>query len=167
MLVTLKGIYNGEIRRFRHVPASFAGISSTIANGFDLDADTILIRYCDDDRDLCTLTPRTVSDALTFLELNDHVLRVYVTQKYPCPPPSLAPALSHAGIVCDGCESEPLLGARFKCRVCDNFDLCSLCYRSSDLEVVDHVCRHSFDEIDASSVKDDEEFPWVTVTGCD
>lgn len=33
----------------------------------------------------------------------------------------------HHGITCDGCNVSPIVGARFKCTLCSNFDLCSDC----------------------------------------
>lgn len=33
----------------------------------------------------------------------------------------------HFGISCDGCGASPLVGRRFKCLVCHNFDLCEAC----------------------------------------
>ena len=32
----------------------------------------------------------------------------------------------HPGVVCDGCE-QPIRGARFKCMVCPDYDLCQSC----------------------------------------
>lgn len=32
----------------------------------------------------------------------------------------------HPNVICDGCEG-PVVGARFKCTVCPNYDLCSTC----------------------------------------
>jgi hypothetical protein len=32
----------------------------------------------------------------------------------------------HPNVICDGCE-KPLVGHRFKCLVCDDYDLCSVC----------------------------------------
>ena len=190
MLITIKVVYEGEIRRFRHVPASFAGISCSIAHGFDLDPSRILIRYCDDDRDMCTLTPRTVGDALTFVDEEEFLLRIFVINKPP-PVPTLssfsslssrpnthphASAVYHVGVICDGCECDPLQGNRFKCRLCHNFDLCGLCFKSPDLEIRDHVARHEFIQIPAFEEfsdgdvehvalnNDDEfpdDFPWI------
>ncbi|XP_069029476.1 sequestosome-1 isoform X2 [Embiotoca jacksoni] len=37
------------------------------------------------------------------------------------PPPTL-----HPNVTCDGCEG-PVVGTRFKCSVCPNYDLCSAC----------------------------------------
>jgi len=33
----------------------------------------------------------------------------------------------HHGIVCDGCQATPIVGTRFKCTVCNDFDLCEQC----------------------------------------
>lgn len=42
------------------------------------------------------------------------------------PPPHQAPPLPHPGVTCDGCEG-PVVGTRFKCSVCPDYDLCSTC----------------------------------------
>lgn len=34
----------------------------------------------------------------------------------------------HPGITCDGCDSRPITGPRFKCKMCTNFDYCQLCF---------------------------------------
>jgi hypothetical protein len=36
-------------------------------------------------------------------------------------------ATVHTNIICDGCHISPIVGARFKCSVCPNFDLCEKC----------------------------------------
>ena len=33
----------------------------------------------------------------------------------------------HEGVLCDEC-SDPVVGARWKCDVCPNYDLCEACY---------------------------------------
>jgi len=40
----------------------------------------------------------------------------------------------HEGIVCDGCEMSPIVGIRFKCHECPDFDLCASCEASPDLD---------------------------------
>ena len=34
----------------------------------------------------------------------------------------------HANIICDGCQMQPIVGARWKCSTCADFDFCSLCH---------------------------------------
>ncbi|XP_072174847.1 E3 ubiquitin-protein ligase MIB2-like [Diadema setosum] len=40
-----------------------------------------------------------------------------------------APAgVKHQNIICNGCKQEGIMGIRWKCIDCENFDLCSICY---------------------------------------
>ena len=33
----------------------------------------------------------------------------------------------HDGVICDGCKQNPLIGTRYKCSVCTDFDYCEIC----------------------------------------
>jgi len=48
-------------------------------------------------------------------------------QLLPSPPVPSAPAI-HGHVVCDGCGAHPIVGPRFKCKTCPDFDLCGECY---------------------------------------
>ena len=39
----------------------------------------------------------------------------------------IANKIVHFGVKCDGCGSFPIIGCRFKCAVCNNFDYCEQC----------------------------------------
>lgn len=52
----------------------------------------------------------------------------------------------HDHIHCDGCQQNPLIGIRYKCSVCPNFDLCEDClllYENRSRRI-DHPVAHTF-----------------------
>jgi len=48
--------------------------------------------------------------------------------------------VKHFGVVCDGCDGSPIIGNRFKCNDCKDFDLCSKCYENNNK----HDKTHTF-----------------------
>uniref|UniRef100_UPI00358FCF6D E3 ubiquitin-protein ligase HERC2 n=1 Tax=Myxine glutinosa TaxID=7769 RepID=UPI00358FCF6D len=55
---------------------------------------------------------------------------------------------SHPTVTCDGCHVYPIIGPRYKCRNCDDFDFCENCFKGKK-----HTTRHLFDRINE---------PWQT-----
>jgi Zinc finger, ZZ type len=49
----------------------------------------------------------------------------------------IAPLTVHEGWECDGCKTSPIVGIRWKCLVCDEYDLCDACH-SSEAHPVEH-----------------------------
>jgi hypothetical protein len=49
----------------------------------------------------------------------------------------------HYGVICDGCDSFPLVGARFKCQSCPDYDLCEGCVAKG----VHADTKHNFTKI--------------------
>ncbi|KAF8589545.1 cysteine proteinase [Ramaria rubella] len=43
----------------------------------------------------------------------------------------------HEGIICDGCRTDPVIGVRWKCLKCNDYDLCDACH-SSGAHPLDH-----------------------------
>ena len=46
---------------------------------------------------------------------------------------------THVGVKCNGCGVTPIVGVRYKCAVCQDFDLCEKCEASSKTK---HDARH-------------------------
>jgi len=46
---------------------------------------------------------------------------------------------THYGVTCDGCNQNPIVGIRYKCDKCNNFDFCEKCYQQGN-----HDKSHTF-----------------------
>ena len=59
-----------------------------------------------------------------------HVFQSFLKSKYPKPVEKLPEQKEkniHFGVICDGCQCAPIVGIRYKCAVCKNFDYCEKC----------------------------------------
>ena len=54
----------------------------------------------------------------------------------------------HYSIICDGCNMGPLVGNRYKCKICQNFDYCEKCYEKNKT-----THSHEFELIKKSEFK--------------
>ncbi|KAI9480758.1 MAG: hypothetical protein EXX96DRAFT_564068 [Benjaminiella poitrasii] len=56
----------------------------------------------------------------------------------------------HEGYACDGCGTEPIVGVRYKCTVCDvseEVDLCSSCMEKGTFINDHHTLEHTFEAV--------------------
>lgn len=144
-----------EIRRFavdQDVSSSFDYLSTKTVGVFNnLKNSSFSMYYRDEDGDLVAFS----SDDELMMGLGcmkDNTFRLFIKEKkehrrdFPLhafppftfapppapggphvPPPHLAPPPAlHPNVTCDGCDG-PVVGTRFKCSVCPNYDLCSTC----------------------------------------
>ncbi|XP_072791561.1 sequestosome-1 isoform X2 [Taeniopygia guttata] len=127
-----------EIRRFTlPPPARYRAIYDRVAELFQglLRAGpppAFRMHYKDEDGDLIAFsTDEELEMAMPYVR--DGVFRVYIKEKKECkrehrsqcsqePPRNMV----HPNVICDGCEG-PVVGTRFKCSVCPDYDLCSTC----------------------------------------
>ena len=54
----------------------------------------------------------------------------------------------HVHVLCDGCGQDPIVGMRWHCLGCPNFDLCTTCYMTDQ-----HNLHHPFERIDKTRAK--------------
>ncbi|NWT21379.1 SQSTM protein, partial [Vireo altiloquus] len=129
---------NREIRRFSlPPPVRYRAIYDRVAELFQglLRAgppSAFRMHYKDEDGDLIAFsTDEELELAMPYVR--DGVFRVYIKEKKECkrehrsqcsqePPRNMV----HPNVICDGCEG-PVVGTRFKCSVCPDYDLCSTC----------------------------------------
>ncbi|KAK1161116.1 sequestosome-1-like isoform X1 [Acipenser oxyrinchus oxyrinchus] len=135
-----------EIRRFtvdQGVSSSFAYLSRKVAEVFQcLKSENFNMYYKDEDGDMIAFS----SDDELMMGLScvkDDTFRIFIKEKKEnkrefqpgaaqgtdrsCPfPPKPYPNMVHPMVTCDGCEGQ-VVGTRFKCTVCPDYDLCSPC----------------------------------------
>ncbi|XP_029020861.1 sequestosome-1 [Betta splendens] len=156
MSVTVKAYLLGkdeavkEIRRFavdQDVSCSFEYLRGKTAGVFNnLNTRSFNMYYRDEDGDLVAFS----SDDELMMGLacvKDNTFRLFIKEKkehhrdfplHAFPPFTFGPFPHHAtphhtgspphhpNVTCDGCEG-PVVGTRFKCSVCPDYDLCSTC----------------------------------------
>lgn len=64
--------------------------------------------------------------------IDEYAPEVYEAINQSMQEPQAAPTAEtgapvHENYVCDGCNMNPIVGVRYKCSVCSNYDLCENC----------------------------------------
>jgi len=54
--------------------------------------------------------------------------------------------VKHLGVTCDECKQRNVLGIRWKCNDCYDYDLCTICYFADK-----HSLTHQFQRFDTDS----------------
>ncbi|KAL8212053.1 UNVERIFIED_CONTAM: hypothetical protein K2H54_035864 [Gekko kuhli] len=133
-----------EIRRFAvEAPAFYQPIREKVAELFQgllrnaaaaAAAGSFQMYYKDEDGDMVAFSSdEELQLAMPYVK--DGIFRIYVKEKKELKREHLhrqscsqerPPNVVHPNVVCDGCDG-PVVGARFKCTVCPDYDLCSTC----------------------------------------
>ena len=62
--------------------------------------------------------------------------------------------ISHKNVTCDGCQQSPLIGSRYKCKSCPDYDLCGGCKKQGM-----HSQHEFFLVNDDSAMKEETKLP--------
>jgi len=123
-----------EMRRFvldKNVSSSFSSLQEKlcVVSPKLKKQKTFSVSWTDDDGDQVTIsTDEELLIALT--EMAGPVYKLTVRSQdnnKNAKNGSISPSQVHPGVVCDACEREPIVGNRYKCVVCDDYDLCGSC----------------------------------------
>jgi hypothetical protein len=71
--------------------------------------------------------PESVLLQLNQANLSSSGMRQFLAAPLPEDRPSAQPLPQHSRVRCDGCGAKPIVGTRFQCTVCHDYDLCSAC----------------------------------------
>merc|ERR1711935_536032 len=137
-----------EVRRFgvdKDVSSSFTYLKEKMAIVFPSlgPAAEFSVSWTDSDRDMVTIA----TDEELIIALTEMVGPLYKLHVTPRPGQKKKPEEEqievsgslHPGVTCDGCE-KPVKGFRYKCMVCEDYDLCSKC-EAEGKHLVHHMVR--------------------------
>merc|ERR1712013_275920 len=121
-----------EWRRFvvdKEVSTSFSYLQEKMSLVFPLLKQKMFtISWMDEDGDMVTIaSDEELIIALTEMSGPVYKLIINIKSEKKSEDISSKEYQIHPGIVCDGCEKTPIVGHRYKCVVCDDFDLCGSC----------------------------------------
>lgn len=134
---------------FEYLSRKTAGVFSNLKNnGFNMyyrDEDGDLVAFSTDDELMMGLACMKDATFRIFIKEKKEHRRDFPVHAFPpftfghhpppppppgapqVPPPHVAPPPAlHPNVTCDGCDGA-VVGTRFKCSVCPNYDLCSAC----------------------------------------
>jgi len=127
-----------EVRRFvvdKEVSTSLVYIKEKLVSVFPVLAEKLFsVSWTDEDGDAITIdTDEELILALT--ELAGPVYKLTATvrgaKRVEQPQePGVGANVTHHGVTCDGCDKAPIVGFRYKCVVCDDYDLCGACEKA-------------------------------------
>eukprot|EP00698_Gefionella_okellyi_P011179 TRINITY_DN2934_c0_g1_i1.p1 TRINITY_DN2934_c0_g1~~TRINITY_DN2934_c0_g1_i1.p1 ORF type:complete len:376 (+),score=73.96 TRINITY_DN2934_c0_g1_i1:86-1213(+) len=160
-IIPIKVRLNDEIRRFSVAKSadSFNSLMQTIASiFFGGKMPRILVKYEDEDKDMVTMSSNEEFLEAARCNSPGGVLRLVLydlSAPTPAPVPTAVQAVVpspysaviHQGVGCGLCGTSPIVGARFKCMTCTDFNMCAGCEGKAE-----HDPRHPLIKMTVSSM---------------
>ena len=92
----------------------------------DIQLHGFSLQYVDEENERITFNTNEELRAAMSVNKDTNTLKVFVTAKQPLEQPNTSRKECHTGVTCDSCNG-PVLGFRYKCCICPNYDLCERC----------------------------------------
>ncbi|KAL0491080.1 sequestosome [Acrasis kona] len=129
----LKVYFNNLIRRFQiENDLTYDKLEQQVRAAFGMEREATCYewQYEDEEKEWVSFSSdREWKDALHFFTLgSETILRIRINEKPQTERPPRQDV--HHNIICDGCQQSPIIGQRFKCDTCPDFDFCGKCHAS-------------------------------------
>merc|ERR1711963_475545 len=133
--VFLKNSEEQEVRRFvidKNVSTSYDYLLEKLRVVFpQIQGSSFTVAWTDEDGDLVNVSSdEELIIALTEMAGPLYKLTVTVKKAAAAAKETGGEEAVHHGVMCDGCDMNPIIGPRFKCLVRDDYDLCGRCEAS-------------------------------------
>ncbi|CAD8113398.1 unnamed protein product [Paramecium sonneborni] len=120
----IKIVYNNEIHLLKSQNPTLSGIREHIIKIYPNLGSNFSLTYNDQENDQISLSCQ--EDLQVLIDEGIQTIKVFViTSSKPKQNPQ--DKMIHKRHTCDGCQVHPIIGSRFKCLECPDYDLCEEC----------------------------------------
>ncbi|CAD8082959.1 unnamed protein product [Paramecium primaurelia] len=120
----IKVVHNNEIHLLKLQNPTLQGIREHIQKIYPNIDSNFTLAYNDSENDQITLSCQ--EDLQVLVDEGIQTIKIFVViSQIPKPVPQ--EKMVHKHHTCDGCQIHPIVGSRFKCLECQDYDLCEEC----------------------------------------